>query len=513
MSADPNGCFLGIDLGTTNAKVVLIDSAARVIGTASREYPVEYPKPGWAEQDPEIWWNAVRDLVREVVERCGSATQILALGVSGQMHGLVALDRDHAVIRPAILWNDQRAQTQCRAIIDTCGGLEGLLRYTNNGMLAGYTAPKILWLRENEPQSFARIQHVLLPKDYLRFRLTGDLVTDVSDASGTGLFDVPRRTWSTELLGLLKLPRDWFPSAYESTEVVGSLRTELAARLGLPNALPVIGGGGDAALQPLGSGVLDDSQGLLVVGTGGNVTVPLAASVRNDGARLQVFCGVQPGTYVAMGATLAAGESLRWMRNLLRNGAADLGLSGAALDFATLDRLAAASEAGARRTLFFPYLQGERCPHPDADARGVFLGLSSRTTLGDLVRAIMEGVAFSMRDVLAILAAQGLRIDSFRISGGGSQSKLWRSIFASVCNAPMSTVASGTEGTAYGTALLAGISQGRWRTPGALQNLTAVENVEPPEAIAVARYQHLFGVYQQGYGRLSDLFRELAATP
>ena len=513
MSADPNGCFLGIDIGTTNAKVVLIDSAARVIGTASREYPVQYPQPGWAEQDPETWWSAVRELVRDVAERFGSKSQILALGVSGQMHGLVALDRDHAVIRPAMLWNDQRAHPQCRAIVERCGGLDGLLRFTNNGMLAGYTAPKILWLCEHEPKAFARIHHVLLPKDYIRFRLTGDLATDVSDASGTGLFDVAKRTWSTELLGLLDLPRAWFPTAHESTAVVGTLRADLAASLGLPAGLPVIAGGGDAALQPLGSGVLDDSQGLLVVGTGGNVTVPLAANVRNDGARLQVFCGVQPGTYVAMGATLAAGESLRWIRNLLRNGATDLGWSGASLDFAALDRLAAASEIGARRTLFLPYLQGERCPHPDADARGVFLGLSSSTTLGDLVRAIMEGVAFSMRDVLAILASRGLQIDAFRISGGGSQSKLWRNIFASVCNAPMSTVAGGTEGTAYGTALLAGISQGKWSTPDALQNFIPVENVEPPDAAAVARYQHLFAVYQQGYDRLANLFRELAAIP
>src|SRR5687767_10201385 len=256
MSVDLHGCFLGIDIGTTNAKVVLIDSDARVIGAAWREYPVEYPRPGWAEQNPEIWWSAVRDLVRDVIDRFGSKSQILALGVSGQMHGLVALDRDHAVIRPAILWSDQRAQPHCRAIIEACGGLDGLLRFTNNGMLAGYTAPKLLWLREHEPKAFARIQHVLLPKDYVRFRFTGDLATDVSDASGTGLLDVAKRTWSIELLGLLDLPRAWFPTVHESTEVVGTLRPGLAASLGLRAGLPVIAGGGDAALQPLGSGVL-----------------------------------------------------------------------------------------------------------------------------------------------------------------------------------------------------------------------------------------------------------------
>jgi xylulokinase len=275
----------------------------------------------------------------------------------------------------------------------------------------------------------------------------------------------------------------------------------------------VIAGGGDAALQPLGSGVIDVAQGLLVIGTGGNVTVPLPANIPNERARLQVFCGVQPGTYVAMGATLAAGESLRWIRNLLRQAATALDRSGSQLSFAELDRLATQSEAGARRTLFLPYLQGERCPHSDADARGVFLGLSSSTSLADLIRAIMEGVAFSMRDVLTILEQQGLRIEAFRISGGGGQSALWRRIFASVFNAPMSTACAGSEGTAYGTALLAGMSQERWQEPGALRNVIPAHTVEPPDAAAVARYQHLFWVYRQGYGRLADLFRELAACP
>jgi xylulokinase len=295
--------------------------------------------------------------------------------------------------------------------------------------------------------------------------------------------------------------------------VAGHLQPGLAASLGLPAGLPVIAGSGDAALQPLGSGVLDPSQALLVVGTGGNVTVPLSANLPNEGARLQVFCGVLPGTYVAMGATLAAGESLRWIRNLLRGGTTALGLPGAQLGFAELDRLARESEPGARRTLFLPYLQGERCPHADGDARGVFLGLSSSTTLGDLVRAIMEGVAFSMRDVLAILAAQGLQIDSFRISGGGSQSGLWREIFAGVFNAPMSTVNASAEGTAYGTALLAGLSQGRWSEPGSLQQLIPPQSVDQPEPAAAARYQHLFAIYQQSHGRLSGLFRDLAACP
>jgi xylulokinase len=512
MNPDSDGYFLGIDVGTTNAKVVLIDSTAHVVASASREYPVDYPHPGWAEQHPETWWNAVGELIGEVVSPFEHKSAIRALGVSGQMHGLVALDHARAIIRPAILWNDQRAHSQCRAIIEQCGGLDGLLQYTNNGMLAGYTTPKILWLREHEPAAFARIAHVLLPKDYIRFRLTGGLATDVSDASGTGLFDVARRTWSTALLERLNLPRSWFPDTHESTEVVSHVRADLAATFGLPVKLPVVAGGGDAALQPLGSGLLDASQGLLVVGTGGNVTVPLAANVRNEGARLQVFCGVQPGTYVAMGATLAAGESLRWFRNLLRQGSGALGLSGAAIDFIELDRLAAQSATGAGRVLFLPYLQGERCPHPDANARGVFLGLSPSTSLADLTRAVMEGVAFSMRDVLTLLDQQGLRLNAFRISGGGSQSALWRRIFADVFNAPMSTSGGGMEGTAFGAALLAGLSQGRWQEPGALQKLVPVGTVESPDPIAVARYQRLFSVYQNSYRRLADLFPKLAGS-
>lgn len=511
MTPESEACFLGIDVGTTNAKVMLIDAQARVLRAASREYPVNYPRSGWAEQDTEMWWSAVQDLLHEVVGSSNKKSSIRAVGVSGQMHGLVALDANHAVIRPAILWNDQRSEPQCNAIIEACGGRDGLLRLTNNGMLAGYMAPKILWMREHEPEACAQIAHVLLPKDYIRFRLTGAIATDVSDASGTGVFDCANRRWSSELLALLKLPEAWFPPALESTTVAGKLSPEIASGLGLGADIPVIAGGGDAVLQPLGSGVVN-GEGLLVVGTGGNVTVPLAANISNEGGRLQVFCGVLPGSYVAMGATLSAGESIRWMRNLLRRGTAALGLAGDRLSFADLDQLAGESEPGARRTLFLPYLGGERCPHADASARGAFIGLSPQTSLGDLVRAIMEGVAFSLYDVTTLLERQGIRPGAFRLSGGGSQSERWRQIFAHVFDRAISTVTASSEGTAFGAALLAGMSQGRWTASGELGRLMPLQTVDQPDPALVPRYRALFDVYQRGYDSLASLFRDLVVV-
>jgi xylulokinase len=503
--------FLGIDVGTTNAKVVLIDRDARVVRSACCEYAVQYPQPGWAEQDPAIWWSTVRSLVREVAGTFEHKQAIRAAGVSGQMHGLVALDAHDAVIRPAILWNDQRAHAQCAEIAERCGGLDGLLRLTNNNMLAGYTAPKLLWLREHEPEAFRRIAAVLLPKDYLRFKLTGKKATDVSDASGTGLFDVRRRRWSDELIALLDLPRAWFVHAHESTEVVGALPADVASDLGLPAGLPLVAGGGDAALQPLGMGLLDTSEGLLVVGTGGNVTVPLAANIPNEGGCLQIFCGVLPGAYVGMGVTLTAGESLRWIRNLLQVGAAQLGLPGSELTFADLERCARESPPGANRTLFFPYLVGERCPHPDAAARGAFIGLSTRTSLADLVRAILEGVAFSMRDAALVMERQGIRPARWRLCGGGAQNAQWRQIFSNVFDRPIATTVA-SEGTAYGAALLAGIGQNRWRDPDALKHLFLPQTNDHPDSALAQRYRTLFAVYRQGYDRLSPLFRELAAS-
>lgn len=498
--------YLGIDIGTTNAKVVLVDDRARVVRSASREYPVNYPRPGWAEQDPATWWAAVQGLLAEVVKPFEHRARIRVVGVSGQMHGLVALDQAGKVIRPAMLWCDQRTTPQCEAILAAAGGLDGLLRLTNNGMITGYTAPKILWLRDHEPESFARIATVLLPKDYIRLKLTGVLATDVSDASGTGLFDAPNRRWSTELLQRLDLPSPWFPTAHESTATVGQLSTQLTAALDLPAPLPVIAGGGDAALQPLGSGMLDDAECLLVVGTGGNVTVPLPDNVTNHGGRLQIFCGVLPGSWVALGATNAAGESLRWLRNTLRIGANQLGLNGDALSFADLNALAERSRPGAHGVFFLPYLLGERCPHPDADARGAFIGLTTNTTLADLVRAIMEGVAFSLRDVATLLMNQGVKLDSCRIAGGGSQSETWRNIFSDTFGCPVSTVAASAEGTAYGTALLAGLSDGRWSEPGALRRLVPASTTNLPNSATSAAQQQRFALYRRFYPALADLF-------
>jgi xylulokinase len=424
---------VGLDVGTTGVKALAVGPSGEIVARAEREYPLSTPRAGWAEQDPEDWWRGAEAALAEV-----GAREAAGIGLSGQMHGLVALDAADSVLRPAILWNDQRTAAEC-AEIEERVGLSRLIELTGNRALPGFTAPKLLWLRKHEPDAFARIAHVLLPKDYVRLRLTGERAIDATDASGTLLFDVARRRWSAEVLEALELPLDWVPRALESPEVSGVTA----------DGVPVAAGAGDQAAGALGVGVDRPGPLSVVLGTSGVVFAALTRFATDPAARLHAFCHAVPGSWHAMGVMLSAAGSLRWLRD-------------AAAREKTFDELVGDAErwpAGAEGLLFLPYLAGERTPHADPDARGAFVGLSIRHDLGALARAVLEGVAYGLRDSLELLREVGVKPAVARVSGGGARSELWLRIVASVLGLPLERVAA-EEGAAYGAALLGGVAGG-----------------------------------------------------
>jgi xylulokinase len=379
-------------------------------------------------------------------------------------------------------------------------------------MLPGYTGGKILWLREHEPEHFAAIATVLLPKDYIRYRLTGTRATDVSDASGTGLFDVRGRCWATGLLGALDLPDAWFPPVYESVDVVGELDAKVAAELGLPARLPVVAGGGDAVMQTVGSGAVTSDVALIVIGTGGNVTVSLPRPMDNPGSTLQVFCHVVPGQWVAMGVTLSAGSSLKWYRDTLGGLETLLARDLRRDAYDILGQEAALAPPGANGLLFLPYLQGERCPHVDVDARGVFFGLGLHTRKADIVRSIMEGVTYSLRDVLEVIQQAGVRPSLVRASGGGSSSPLWRQIQADVFGRDVTTLEHSEDAGALGAGIVAGVAHGLWPSAEAAVALLPARTHDHPAPEAAAVYERLFALYKSLYPTLQPAFQTLAAS-
>jgi len=409
--------LVGIDVGTSGVKGVAIDADGRVLATASAEYPLSRPHPGWSEQSPEDWWRAATDVLGRLPEG--------PVGLSGQMHGLVVLDAEGDVLRPAILWNDQRTAAEA-AEIEERVGLARLVELTGNRALIGFTAPKLLWLRRHEPEVYARIRHLLLPKDYVRYRLTGELAIDAADASGTLLFDVRERAWSEEVCAALDVPLEWLPQAFESTEIAGA---------------------GDQAAAALGIGVARPGPVSVVLGTSGVVFAVLPEYTIDPQARLHVFCHAIPQRWHAMGVMLSAAGSAAWLRDVLE------------ADFGTLDAAAGRWGPGAEGLLFAPYLVGERTPYPDPDIRGAFVGVSAGHDRGALWRAMLEGVAFGLRDSLELLRELGAEPEVGRASGGGARSELWLRIVASVLGLPLELTES-EEGSAFGAAMLAGVRAG-----------------------------------------------------
>ena len=413
--------LVGLDIGTTGVKALALSEDGAVIGRAEEQYPLSTPRPGWAEQDPDDWARAAERSLRSL------GVEAERPGLAGQMHGLVVLDAEHRVLRPAILWNDQRTGKECAEIEERIG-LARLIELTGNRALPGFTAPKLLWLRRHEPEIYERVAHVLLPKDYARLKLFGELATDAADASGTLLFDVAGRRWSDEVLAALEIPPEWLPPVHESTEVAGA---------------------GDQAAGALGVGVYSPGPASVVLGTSGVVFAPLVEYRSDPEGRAHVFCHAVPGTWHAMGVMLSAAGALSWFRHAFAPDAAP----------GELDAEAEAWEPGAEGLLFAPYLSGERTPHADPNARGAFVGASLRHDRGAFVRAVLEGVAYGLRDSLELLRALGCRIDVGRVSGGGARSGLWLRIVASVLGVPLQRTAV-EEGAAYGAALLGGVASG-----------------------------------------------------
>jgi xylulokinase len=456
--------LVGVDVGTSGVKAIALSPTGEVLARAERGYALSTPRPGWAEQDPEDWWAATRAALDEL------GVEPLSLGWSGQMHGLVVLDERDAVIRPAILWNDQRTAAECAEIERTIG-LDRLVELTGNRALTGFTAPKLLWLRAHEPEAYARIRNVLLPKDYVRFRLTGERAIDVADASGTLLFDVGNRRWSDEVVTALELEPGWLPPVHESTAIAGA---------------------GDQAAGALGVGIDRPGPLSVVLGTSGVVFAALEAYRPEPEARLHTFCHAVPGTWHAMGVMLSAAGSLQWLRG--------------ALGGAPYDELlgeAASWPAGSEGLLFQPYLQGERTPHADPDARGAFTGLTLRHDRGALVRAVLEGVSYGLRDSLELLRAVGVDASVGRVSGGGARSELWLRIVASVLGLPLERTEA-EEGAAYGAALLGAVKEGVFADAHAAVAacVRVRDRIEPDPAWRAA--------YEEGYARYRELYPTLS---
>jgi xylulokinase len=516
------GLLLGIDIGTSATKAVLADESGAVVATGSATHPISRPRPGWSEQDPRDWWVSSIAAAREALAAARAPGEaVLSVGLSGQMHGAVFLGAEvldsggtrGEALRPAILWNDQRTGEECRAIEDLCGGRAEVVRLVGNAPLTGHTLPKILWVRRHEPGMFARAKKVLLPKDYVRFRMTGLCATDVGDASGMLLVDVDRRRWSERMLALVGLDPSLLPSLHESAGVTGTLSAWGAGELGLRAGTPVVAGSGDSQAGGVGAGIVRPGVGLAALGTSGVIYAHSARPLKDTGGCapggiagcVHTKCSATgtaaaPGEWCITGCTLSAGGSLEWARSVL----------GPGVEFEDLIREAAGVPRGSAGLVFVPYLTGERCPYPDPEARGAWIGLTTRHTRGHLVRAVMEGVTFAMAQVLGSVRGVGVEITRLRLGGGGARSDLWRRMQADIYGVPVA-MTNTEEGPAYGAALIAGVGIGAFASvaaacDGAIRETTVIE----PDAGAGNAYRQAAAVYAGMYPLLRETFHALS---
>ncbi|HYP06239.1 MAG TPA: xylulokinase [Bryobacteraceae bacterium] len=492
--------WLGIDIGTGGSRALLVDERGNVKAsfTAIHE-DMRMERPLWAEQRPENWWDAAQQAVRGVLRESGAeATDIKGIGLSGQMHGLTLLDKDDEIVRPALIWCDQRSQAQVD-FINSKVGREQVLAYTANPVVTGFTLPKLLWVRDNEPANFERIRKVLLPKDYVRFRLTGEYATEVSDASGTSLFDVVKRDWSYDMCDAVGLDRAILPECHESIEISGKLLPHIAENLGLQPGTPVVGGGGDQAASAVGNGIVQTGVVSCTLGTSGVVFAHMDQPHYDAQGRVHTFCHAVPGKWHVMGVTQGAGLSLQWLRNQLMPGE----------DYSVLTKEAATADAGSQGLYWLPYLMGERTPHLDATARAAWVGLTAKHKRADLLRSVIEGVCYSQKDGLDIIEEMGTQLHSVRLSGGGARSPFWKQTMADVLNKRITTLAS-QEGSAYGAALLAAVGTGAYKTVEECCSV-AIREVEQvlPEPRNASQYAKLHKVFQSIYPALEPVFGRL----
>ncbi|MCC6143068.1 MAG: xylulokinase [Candidatus Hydrogenedentes bacterium] len=502
------GIVIGLDVGTSGTKAVAIDTGGKLLASALVEYPLHSPKPGWAEQDAADWARAAFEALGKLASQVDPA-DVKGIGLTGQMHGSVFLNGKDEVLRPPLLWCDQRTASQCEAITEKVGE-KRLIEMVSNPALTGFTAPKILWLRDNEPHLYDQVKKVLLPKDYIRLLLTGEYATDVADASGTLLLDVKNRTWHRELLSILEIDADWMPRTYEGPEVTGTLTAEAAAKTGLPAGIPVVAGGGDQAANGVGCGIVSPGVISASLGTSG-VVFAFSEGVHTDPeGRAHTFCQSVPGAWHVMGVVLSAAGSLRWYRDALcAEERADAKQQGRD-PYDLITEGAANAPVGSEGLLFLPYLTGERTPHKDPYARGAFIGLSIRHKKEHLARAVLEGVSYAMRDSLEIIRGMQIPVSQVRVSGGGARSALWRRIMADSNNAPM-VVINVDEGPAYGAAILASVAAGMYaNVPEACAAIIREEERIEPDATTAAAYEPWFREYQQAYSALAPGFRRAA---
>jgi xylulokinase len=504
--------LLGIDIGTSGTKALLIDAnkEGEVVASSTRTYPLYTPKPMWAEQEPEDWWQATVASIRDVLSQSGvNPKQIKGLGLSGQMHGSVFLDADNQVLRPAILWCDQRTQAECDWIMDTVGR-EKTVELISNPVLTGFTAGKIIWLRNNEPEVFDQVKKVLLPKDYVRFRLTGEFATEVSDASGTALFNVTKREWAWEMLDAIGIPKEWMPKSYESPEVSGKVSSEAAALTGLAEGTPVVGGGGDQAAGAVGNGIVEPGIISSTVGTSGVVFAFAEKPTVDPKLRVHTFCHAVPDKWHVMGVMLSAGGSLRWYRDTFADSEMAVGKLVGRDPYDIMSEEAAGVPAGSEGLIFLPYLTGERTPYPDANARGVFFGITLRSDKAHFVRAVLEGVAYGLRDSFGILEEMKIPIKQVRASGGGAKSELWRQIQADVIGYDHVTI-NIDEGPALGVALLAGVGTGIYKSvEDACRSVIKVVTSTKTNPANKQIYDKFYPIYQQLYHCSKSSFAQVS---
>ncbi len=505
------GVVLGIDVGTSGTRTLVVDEEGAILGAATCEHTSYAPKPLWSEQEPTEWWQATVGSVKAALETSGVApAEVKGIGLSGQMHGLVMLDADNNVLRRAILWNDQRTAEECDEITSLAGGRAKLIDLVSNPALTGFTAPKILWVRKHEPEVYEKCTHVLLPKDYVRFRLTGEYATEVSDASGTLLLDVRKRAWSDELLSKLSIDRALLPRVHESPEVTGKLTPEAAKLTGLTEGVPVVGGGGDQAAGGVGNGIVRTGVVSATMGTSGVVFAHSDEVQVDPEGRVHTFCHAVPGKWHVMGVVLSAGGSFQWFRNELaaeERAVADL-MNKDPYELLTAE--AATHPAGTEGLYFLPYLTGERTPHADPFARACFIGLTPRHGKGAMARAVMEGATYAMRDSLEIIRGMGVPVSEVRLSGGGARSKFWATMQASIYGQE-TVVTNASEGPAYGVALLAGVGTGIW---GSVEEacdatISVTRRFEPVEEDRKA-YDRYYPIYGSLYRALKAEFRKIA---
>ncbi|MEG1426140.1 MAG: xylulokinase [Oscillospiraceae bacterium] len=500
--------IIGIDLGTSGTKTVLFDEYGAVVSSKTVEYPMYQEKNGWAEQDPMDWWNAAKETLKAVTATV-NPKDIAGLGIAGQMHGLVMLDKEGRVLRNSIIWCDQRTGKECEEITEKVGA-QRLIEITANPALTGFTASKILWVRNNQPEIYAKCAHILLPKDFVRYMLTGDFATEVSDASGMQLLDIPGRCWSAEVCEKLAIDMALLPKVYESPEITGTVSSEAAALTGLLPGTIVVGGAGDNAAAAVGTGVVEDGKAFTTIGTSGVVFAHTSKISIDPKGRVHTFCCAVPGQWHVMGVTQAAGLSLKWYRDHFCKAEIETAAAMGVDPYYLMDQQAARVPIGCNKLLYLPYLMGERTPHLDPDCRGVFFGLSAMHQKPEMLRAVMEGVVYSLCDCLGVLRAMGAEPAEMLACGGGGSSPLWRQMLADGYNCPVKT-ASSKEGPALGAAILAAVGAGIYESvPAACRKLVKTNAPQNPISENVAEYAKYYGLYTSLYPALQDSFKALA---